>query len=104
MEIQPKKPSTKGPAELFTGDVWVDSIAQGQAPSRLSVGIVHFSPGARTLQPGKIFRSPVERGERRIVRRAMRPFPGWVRVKGFKIMLGLSPRVDIDLEVPPFRQ
>ena len=27
-----------------------------------------------------------------------------VRVKGFKIMLGLSPRVDIDLEVPPFRQ
>ena len=27
-----------------------------------------------------------------------------VRVKGFKIMLGLSPRFDIDLEVPPFRQ
>ena len=48
MEIQPKKPSTKGPAEMFTGDVWIDSIAQGQAPSRLSVGIVHFTPGART--------------------------------------------------------
>ena len=48
MEIQPKKPSTKGPAEMFTGDVWIDNIAQGQAPSRISVGIVHFTPGART--------------------------------------------------------
>ena len=48
MEIQPKKPSAKGPAERFTGDVWVDSIAQAQAPSRLSVGIVHFTPGARS--------------------------------------------------------
>jgi predicted RNA-binding protein associated with RNAse of E/G family len=28
----------------------------------------------------------------------------WVRMKGFKVMLGVSPRVDIDLEVPPFRQ
>src|SRR5256885_7725056 len=48
MEIQAKKPSTKGPAELFTGDVWIDSIAQAQAPARLSVGVVHFTPGART--------------------------------------------------------
>ena len=48
MEIQPKRPSSKGPAERFTGDVWVDSIAQGTAPSRLSVGIVHFTPGARS--------------------------------------------------------
>ena len=28
MEIQPKRPSTKGPAEMFTGDVWFDVIAQ----------------------------------------------------------------------------
>ena len=48
MEVQPKKPSAKGPAEWFTGDVWIDSIAQGQAPSRLAVSAVHFMPGART--------------------------------------------------------
>ena len=48
MELQPKKPSAKGPAEWFTGDVWIDSIAQGQEPSRLAVSAVHFAPGART--------------------------------------------------------
>jgi hypothetical protein len=30
MEIQPKRPSTKGPAEMFTGDVWSDVIAAGE--------------------------------------------------------------------------
>jgi quercetin dioxygenase-like cupin family protein len=48
MEVQPKKPSVKGPAEWFTGDVWIDQIAQGKEPSRLTVGSVHFTPGART--------------------------------------------------------
>ena len=48
MEIQSKKPSVKGPAEWFTGDVWMDRIAQGQEPSRLTVIAVHFTPGART--------------------------------------------------------
>ena len=48
MEVQPKKPSVKGPAELFTGDVWIDPIVQGRAPSRLAVIAVHFTPGART--------------------------------------------------------
>ena len=23
MDVQPKKPTTKGPAEWFTGDVWI---------------------------------------------------------------------------------
>ena len=32
MEIQPKQPSTKGPAEMFTGDVWFDVIATGEQP------------------------------------------------------------------------
>ena len=41
MEIQPKRPTAKGPAGTFTGDVWVDMIAQG-------VGIVRFAPGAHT--------------------------------------------------------
>jgi quercetin dioxygenase-like cupin family protein len=48
MEVQPKKPSAKGPADWFTGDVWIDPIARGQEPSRLAVSAVHFTPGART--------------------------------------------------------
>jgi quercetin dioxygenase-like cupin family protein len=48
MELLPKKPSAKGPAEWFTGDVWIDAIARGQAPSRMAVSAVHFTPGART--------------------------------------------------------
>ena len=48
MEIQAKQPSTKGPADMFTGDVWFDVIARGEEPSRLRVNAVHFAPGART--------------------------------------------------------
>ncbi len=48
MEIQPKAPSTKGPAAMFTGDVWFDVIARGDEPSRLRVNIVRFAPGAHT--------------------------------------------------------
>jgi quercetin dioxygenase-like cupin family protein len=48
MEFLPKQPSMKGPADWFTGEVWIDAIARGQEPSHLSVGAVHFSPGART--------------------------------------------------------
>ena len=48
MEVQPRKPSSKGPAEWFTGDVWIDAVAQGEEPSRVRVSVVHFTPGART--------------------------------------------------------
>jgi quercetin dioxygenase-like cupin family protein len=48
MEIKPKQPTAKGRAETFTGDVWVDAIANGEAPSRIRVNTVHFSPGARS--------------------------------------------------------
>ena len=48
MEIQPKQPTAKGPAEWFTGDVWIDGIATGEEPSRVRVSAVHFSPSART--------------------------------------------------------
>ena len=47
MEIQPPRPSTKAPAETFTGEAWFDVIAQGQSPSRLRVNVVRFAPGAR---------------------------------------------------------
>lgn len=48
MQIQSKTPSAKGPAAWFTGEVWIDSIAQGEEPSRIRVSAVHFTPGART--------------------------------------------------------
>ena len=49
MEIQTKKPSVKGPAQMFTGDVWFDVIAAPQPePSRMRVNAVHFAPCART--------------------------------------------------------
>lgn len=48
MEIQPEGPSTKGPVEMFTGDVWFDVIARGEPPSRVRVNLVRFAPGART--------------------------------------------------------
>ena len=48
MNVQPKTPSTKGPADLFTGDVWFDVIAAGALPSRLRVNLVRFAPGAHT--------------------------------------------------------
>ena len=48
MEISPKQPTAKGPAEWFTGDVWIDNIVRGEEPSRVRVGAVRFTPGART--------------------------------------------------------
>lgn len=40
--------TSKGPAEWFTGDVYVDSITSPNEHSNLMVGHVHFAPGART--------------------------------------------------------
>ena len=48
MHVQPVKPANRGPANWFTGGVWIDPIASGHEPSQLSLGNVHFMPGART--------------------------------------------------------
>ncbi len=48
MELRAKQPSTRGPAEWFTGEVWIDAIARGEEPSRVRVNAVHFAPGAHT--------------------------------------------------------
>lgn len=48
MEQRHKQPTSKGPVEWFTGEVWIDPITQGTPPSKLSIGAVHFTPGART--------------------------------------------------------
>jgi quercetin dioxygenase-like cupin family protein len=38
----------RGPADWFTGDVYIDAIASPAEPSRLAAAVVHFTPGART--------------------------------------------------------
>ena len=48
MGLQTKKPSIKGPADWFTGDVWIDRLVEPHDGSPLNVGAVHFTPGART--------------------------------------------------------
>jgi quercetin dioxygenase-like cupin family protein len=37
-----------GPADWFTGDVYIDTVATAAEPSRLAAASVHFTPGART--------------------------------------------------------
>lgn len=48
MELEPRRPTVKGPPEWFTGDVYIDAVARGHGASPLNVGLVHFTPGART--------------------------------------------------------
>jgi quercetin dioxygenase-like cupin family protein len=44
----PVSATAKGPAQTFTGDVYVNSIYQGEEPSRMVVALVRFTPGAHT--------------------------------------------------------
>ncbi|MFE2579805.1 cupin domain-containing protein [Streptomyces sp. NPDC059378] len=49
MHITRQRPETRqGPAEHFTGTVWLDEIAAPGPPSRLHLFNVHFAPGAHT--------------------------------------------------------
>jgi quercetin dioxygenase-like cupin family protein len=52
MEIEIKRagsqPSTKGPADWFTGTVRLDPLFQPKPPARTSAAAVTFEPGART--------------------------------------------------------
>ena len=40
--------TAKGPAEWFTGNVYIDAVAAVSAPGRVQANLVHFTPGART--------------------------------------------------------
>jgi quercetin dioxygenase-like cupin family protein len=40
--------TSKGPADWFTGDVYIDAVASSSAPARVMASLVHFMPGART--------------------------------------------------------
>lgn len=48
MKLTPITAAAKGQADRFIGDVYVTPVAAPTAPSYLSVGVVHFTPGART--------------------------------------------------------
>jgi quercetin dioxygenase-like cupin family protein len=40
--------TVRGPAEWFTGDVYIDAVAAATDESRVQASNVHFTPGART--------------------------------------------------------
>jgi quercetin dioxygenase-like cupin family protein len=40
--------TVKGPADWFTGDVYLDTVAAAPEPARTRAVLVHFTPGART--------------------------------------------------------
>lgn len=49
MRVEKDRPNTvKGSADWFTGDVYIDAVKSPDENSRLMVGHVHFTPGART--------------------------------------------------------
>jgi len=48
MELEQRKPTSRGPTEWFTGDVYIDAVARGHGATPTSIGLVHFMPGART--------------------------------------------------------
>jgi quercetin dioxygenase-like cupin family protein len=48
MDHSPIKPTAKGPAQTFTGDVYVTPITGPAGTSRLTAALVRFTPGARS--------------------------------------------------------
>jgi quercetin dioxygenase-like cupin family protein len=48
VELEPVRPTAKGPASNFAGDVYVTPVFNGTGPSRMTVALVRFTPGAHT--------------------------------------------------------
>jgi quercetin dioxygenase-like cupin family protein len=48
VELNTTRPTAKAPAQAFTGDVYVTPIYSGREPSRMTIALVRFTPGART--------------------------------------------------------
>jgi quercetin dioxygenase-like cupin family protein len=48
VELHAPNPTAQGPAAWFSGDVYVTPIYTGQEPSRMTVALVRFTPGARS--------------------------------------------------------
>jgi quercetin dioxygenase-like cupin family protein len=48
MELNAVRATVKTPAQNFAGDVYMTPIHSGTGPSRMSVALVRFTPGAHT--------------------------------------------------------
>jgi quercetin dioxygenase-like cupin family protein len=48
VDLQPVRPTVKTPASNVSGDVYMTPIHVGTEPSRMTVALVRFTPGART--------------------------------------------------------
>ncbi len=48
MEHRFKDQTSRGPATWFSGEVWLDPVAQGHGATPTTVALVRFAPGART--------------------------------------------------------
>lgn len=48
MDKTPTTATVQTPASNFTGDVWMNPVFGGDGTSQLTVGLVRFTPGART--------------------------------------------------------
>lgn len=48
MRLAVPGPTSKGPDEKFTGDVYLTPLHSAESPSRLGFAMVRFAPGART--------------------------------------------------------
>jgi quercetin dioxygenase-like cupin family protein len=48
VELKPVAATAKMPAERFAGDVYMTPVYNGTGPSRMTVALVRFTPGART--------------------------------------------------------
>ena len=72
MEITRNGVETRpGPADWFTGTVYVDAVAMPSGASRLSANSVHFTPGARTAETAAA--PAVSAGPRRTTHAGSRP-------------------------------
>ena len=48
MDLSRPQPTAKGPAEWFTGDVFMDVVVRNPEPSAVRMNLVRFTPCART--------------------------------------------------------
>jgi quercetin dioxygenase-like cupin family protein len=48
VQLKPTSQTAKGTTQNFTGDVYVNPLYQGEEPSRMTVSMVRFTPGAHT--------------------------------------------------------
>ena len=48
MDKNPSSATVKTPSSNFTGDVWMNPVFGGDGTSKLTCGLVRFTPGART--------------------------------------------------------